>query len=403
MVSNSVVLTAKNLSVLMVLASGCQIAEMAWCSLSRCQLARTHAWEAIMLWRSKHPRRRPLNRTNAQWMDCRRNVLRRRQFFGESLEERLLLASSPVLGNVESTELPYEENGAASVITSTITVSDVDSANMTQATIQIVDHYTSGEDVLSYEGALTQSFNAGTGTLTLSGSASVQVYQTELRKVKYRNSSDAPSDLDRGVQFRAWDGALWIAVGVKRIIDIIPVNDAPVLADAEYHVESILEDPVNNIGDLVSEIIASAGIDAISDVDSGAVEGLAVTFANSTGGSWQYLLSGDPADPGNWRDFGYPTNDNARLLSADTDNRIRFSPMEDFHGFISIHFRAWDQTSGTDGGTADTSINGKNTAFSSHADSARIFVLPVNDAPFAESGANGFMSTWLKTAPTKRQ
>src|SRR5262249_9741551 len=44
-------------------------------------------------------------------------------------------------------------------------------------------------------------------------------------------------------------------------------------------------------------------------------------------------------------------------------------------------FRAWDQTSGVVGGTADTSVNGGISAFSENVDVVYISVAPVNDAP----------------------
>ena len=49
----------------------------------------------------------------------------------------------------------------------------------------------------------------------------------------------------------------------------------------------------------------------------------------------------------------------------------------------TITFRAWDQTTGVNGGIADASINGGTTAFSTASETASITVNPVNDAPVA--------------------
>ena len=54
-----------------------------------------------------------------------------------------------------------------------------------------------------------------------------------------------------------------------------------------------------------------------------------------------------------------------------------------WHVFIALTFRAWDQTTGTDGGTADTTTSGGGTAFSSATDGISLTVTPVNDPPTA--------------------
>jgi hypothetical protein len=71
-------------------------------------------------------------------------------------------------------------------------------------------------------------------------------------------------------------------------------------------------------------------------------------------------------------------------LAADTLTRIRFVPSANFSGDVpgGITFRAWDQTSGTNGGTADTSTNGGATAFSSAVLSADIRVAPASSDPW---------------------
>jgi VCBS repeat-containing protein len=127
--------------------------------------------------------------------------------------------------------LAYTENQAATAIDTTITVSDIDSATLTSATIQITGNYVSGQDVLSYTTALgiTGSFNAGSGTLTLSGVASLANYQTALRNVKYANTSDDPSTLPRTVTFQVNDGGAVnnLSNTISSTINITAVNDPP--------------------------------------------------------------------------------------------------------------------------------------------------------------------------------
>ncbi|NJR40937.1 MAG: hypothetical protein HC781_21480, partial [Leptolyngbyaceae cyanobacterium CSU_1_4] len=73
----------------------------------------------------------------------------------------------------------------------------------------------------------------------------------------------------------------------------------------------------------------------------------------------------------------------ARLLAANANTRVYFQPNANYNGTLptALTFRAWDTTTGTNGGTADPSINGSNTAFSTATDTAAIAVSPINDAP----------------------
>ena len=55
----------------------------------------------------------------------------------------------PVLAGIEGTTLAYTENDPATIISSTISVSDLDHTTLTGATVQITGNYANGQDVLS--------------------------------------------------------------------------------------------------------------------------------------------------------------------------------------------------------------------------------------------------------------
>jgi len=114
----------------------------------------------------------------------------------------------PALTNIESTPLQVSGDDAPTVITSSITVSDDDSQNMSGATVQISNNYVSSEDVLGYNNILgiSGSWNNTTGTLTLSGSATKSNYETALRSITYDNTSSTPSSQTRTVRFTISDG-----------------------------------------------------------------------------------------------------------------------------------------------------------------------------------------------------
>ena len=120
----------------------------------------------------------------------------------------------------------------------------------------------------------------------------------------------------------------------------------PVLSGAN-NLAAIDEDDVTNSGTLVSALIAGQ----VTDPDAGALSGIAVTAVDNTNGTWQYSTDGG----GVWNAFGAPSVTNARLLAADADNLVRFVPNANFNGTVAggLTFRAWDQTSGSDGGTAN--------------------------------------------------
>ncbi|WRH67328.1 MAG: tandem-95 repeat protein [Planktothrix sp. GU0601_MAG3] len=159
------------------------------------------------------------------------------------------------------------------------------------------------------------------------------------------------------------------------------INTAPVLADTVVTLNSVLEDavaPTGAVGTLISAI-ATIGTN-ITDPDTGAVPGVAITAADTTNGSWFYTIDGGTT----WTALGAVSNTNARLLAANANTRIYFQPTTaNYNGTVTngVTFRAWDQMTGTNGGTANTSTNGSITAFSTATDTAAITVTPVNDQP----------------------
>ena len=137
---------------------------------------------------------------------------------------------APVL-NAGGGSLAYTENQAASAIDTVLTVSDADSANLTGATVAISGNFQSGQDILGFanQNGITGSFNAATGVLTLSGSASVANYQAALRSVTYFDNSDNPSGAPRTISYQVDDGQAsnHASNTVTATVSVTPVNDAP--------------------------------------------------------------------------------------------------------------------------------------------------------------------------------
>ncbi|MBK5283669.1 MAG: DUF4347 domain-containing protein, partial [Nitrospiraceae bacterium] len=169
--------------------------------------------------------------------------------------------------------------------------------------------------------------------------------------------------------------------------NVVAANTAPVLDAARSPVlTAINEDagaPSGAVGTLVSSLVDFASpagqVDNVTDGDSGALLGIAVTAADTTNGTWFYSTNGGT----NWFALGAVANNNARLLAADASTRLYFQPNANYNGTLAsaITFRAWDRTSGSNGALADTSTNGGTTAFSTATDTAALTVTAVNDVP----------------------
>ncbi|WP_448680774.1 Ig-like domain-containing protein [Pseudomonas nicosulfuronedens] len=226
---------------------------------------------------------------------------------------------------------------------------------------------------------------------------------TQLRFVPDGNNGSAAS-----LTFRAWDQSAGTAStnGVRNTADtssnggssaysngtaqttliISSVNDAPVLASASPTLTGLTDTDINTPGMAVSAFAAGD----ITDVDTGAVKGIAITGLGTGIGTWQYSTNGGAS----WQDVG-PVADSAALLLRSTD-RVRFVP-DGVHGTVAtLTYHAWDQTGSTAGqqGTkVDASVTGGSSAFSIVGNTASLTVTAIDDAPVltTSGGAAAFV------------
>lgn len=147
---------------------------------------------------------------------------------------------APVLSAIETTPLAYKANDPAfpaQAISATLLASDPDSANYTKATVQITAGYQnngSGHDVLSFtnQSGITGSFDAATGTLTLTGTSSVSNYRTALRSVKFSSSGSAVSTAARTLTLIAFDNSSptpLTSTPISRSVTVSITNNPPAL------------------------------------------------------------------------------------------------------------------------------------------------------------------------------
>lgn len=216
-------------------------------------------------------------------------------------------------------------------------------------------------------------------------------------RVYFRPNSAQPSLLPTAITFRAWDRTTGTngsiastatsgsATAFSSLVDtaslnVLPANRAPVLDALKKPALHIVgfgaPPPRGYVGTLVSKLVefASAGpLGNVTDADSGAQLGIAITSAATTNGTWYYSTNNGAT----WLALGSASMNSARLLAADAATRLYFRPNTGFKGGISaaLTFRTWDRTTGVNGGTADVTTAGGTSAFSSAVDTASIVVI----------------------------
>ncbi|EMI15641.1 Laminin G, subdomain protein 2 domain protein [Rhodopirellula maiorica SM1] len=148
--------------------------------------------------------------------------------------------------------------------------------------------------------------------------------------------------------------------------NITATNVAPVLDSGQSPVLTAQNEdsgvPSGAVGTLISSLVDFASptgqVDNVTDSDLGAALGIAITAADTTYGSWYYSTDGGSS----WNSLGAVSDSNARLLAADADTRLYFQPNANYNGSVAnaITFRAWDQSTGTNGDTSTITLASQN-------------------------------------------
>ena len=140
-------------------------------------------------------------------------------------------------------------------------------------------------------------------------------------------------------------------------------------------------------GTLISDILARAAANVITDADPGALRGIALTSIDQSLGNFQYTLVTNNPLESDWTNVdaaGAISNSNALLLP--TNARLRFTtgriPHHDSAAFFlsveskldtGLTFRAWDRSTGVAGGRGNASTNGGTSAFSAATETIKVY------------------------------
>jgi hypothetical protein len=124
-------------------------------------------------------------------------------------------------------DTPYTAGTPSTAVDGAVTVSDPDSANMASARVRISAGFGAGDSLnFTNQNGITGSYDAATGALTLSGSATKAAYQTALRSVAYSSSSDNPAT-SKTVEFKVNDGTLDSNAAIKNLAITRAANPPP--------------------------------------------------------------------------------------------------------------------------------------------------------------------------------
>lgn len=195
---------------------------------------------------------------------------------------------TPLLSNSGGSATFTESQGPAQVDPG-LTVSDLDNATLSSATVQIAGNFRSGEDLLLFTntssttyGNIIGSYNAGTGVLTLTSAgatATLSQWQAALRNVNYANTSFDPDTATRTIAFTVSDGTKTSAAGT-RDVNVISVDIPPVLGASGGSVTftegnqvsgtPVVVDSGLTLSDADSTTLASATVAVTGNFQSGA-------------------------------------------------------------------------------------------------------------------------------------
>ena len=138
-----------------------------------------------------------------------------------------------------------EGGGAVAIADADASLSDADDTNLESLTVIITNLADSTAESLSVDGTLppgiSASYNSGTGTLELTGTASVSAYLTALQQLRYENASEDPDTTTRIITVVASDGDTDSNVATATIT-VNAINDPPVTNNGAIEIDADEED-----------------------------------------------------------------------------------------------------------------------------------------------------------------
>ena len=176
----------------------------------------------------------------------------------------------------------YTEDGAGVALLQDVKITDVDSTTLSSARVTISAGTLAQGDTLSLANTAlpagvtaTYAVVQGKGVLTLTGTASLDAYQTALKNVLFTSTSQSPSTVARQITVDVTDSGPQAAtsVAITRTLNVVAVNDAPTLVSAPTTALAATEQ--------TDASLSGKGLQ-IGDVDAGSNQ-MTVTASVATG------------------------------------------------------------------------------------------------------------------------
>ena len=259
----------------------------------------------------------------------------------------------------------YTENGAAIRIADTdVLITDADNTTLASATVRLTN--AQAGDVLAV-GTLPAGITAGIDTsvagqitVTLTGSASLADYQTAIRAIAYRNTSDDPSTIDRNIAVTVHDGKA--SASASTTITVVSVNDPPV--NTVPGTQTTAEDAVRVFS------TANGNAITVSDLDAGTL----TTTLSVTNGILTLGSTAGVTITGNGTNSVIVSGSQSAINAA--LNGTSFRPTADFSGNAVLTVNT------SDGVAADI-------------DTVNIAITPVADMPtvYTHVSSNGMIAS----------
>ena len=191
--------------------------------------------------------------------------------------------AAPVVTTTAGTAA-YGEGDPAVAVDPGLTVTDADDANLTGARVRIAAGFSVGDVLeLADQPGITDTYDAATGVLTLSGTRPVAAYQAALRLVRFHSPGENPVAADRRVEFRAQDADAPGAPATRDVV-VTAVDDAPVAVDDAAGV--VENDPATAVDVLANDTDVDGGPKTITAVTPPA-DGTAAITGGGTGLTYQ--------------------------------------------------------------------------------------------------------------------
>lgn len=234
------------------------------------------------------------------------------------------------------TTLSFTEGDVPLAVDPGLHLADPDSTQLSGATITIAGGSSEDELLFSDQNGISGSY--ASGTLTLTGGATLADYRTALRSVRFDTGED-PGAATRTISFTAKSGSA-VSAAVPRRLAVTPVNDSPAAGTSSGSTSE----------DAPATAAAPGVLSAASDVDSGAltvdrVEGSAANvgevFTTPRGAKLTIASSGA---------LTYDPNGQFESLATGATDSESFS------------YRVSDGSGGTDTGTLTVTITGVDDA-----------------------------------------